>query len=106
MVGWGFRASSLEATGGREPALKANGGGLKPRQADASKCPFKKALKPTKLRELVDYLGDAFQASLRRACRLMELSISVYHYRTKKGSDTELRERIKEIAATRVRYGY
>lgn len=32
--------------------------------------------------------------------------MSVYYYRTRKGSDTALRERIKEIAATRVRYGY
>lgn len=36
----------------------------------------------------------------------MSLSESVYHYKSCRNPDTALRERIKEIAATRVRYGY
>jgi putative transposase len=36
----------------------------------------------------------------------MNLSMSVYYYRSRRDPDTALRARIKEIAATRVRYGY
>tara|TARA_R110002072_G_scaffold284396_5_gene448700 strand:+ start:28465 stop:29301 length:837 start_codon:yes stop_codon:yes gene_type:complete len=54
----------------------------------------------------VDYLVMAFRASKRRACSLMLCYSSVYYYRSRRSSDAALRARIKEIAATRVRYGY
>jgi putative transposase len=65
-----------------------------------------KALKPVKRRELVGYLVMAFHASKRRACAVMQCYSSVYYYQARRNSDTALRSRIKEIAATRVRYGY
>ena len=42
---------------------------------------------------------------LRRSCRLLLLSRSVYYYRSCKDPDTALRLRLKELAAARPRYG-
>ena len=45
--------------------------------------------------------------SERHACRLLELRRSTYRYRAKKPNrDTELRGRLKELAAKRMRFGY
>ena len=45
--------------------------------------------------------------SERHACRLLELRRSTYRYRAKKPDrDTELRGRLKELAAKRMRFGY
>lgn len=55
---------------------------------------------------MVDYLGLAFRVSKRRGCEVIQCCSSVYYYRSRRSPDTALRERIKEIATTRVRYGY
>lgn len=47
-----------------------------------------------------------FGASLRQACAVVKLSRSVYLYRSQARDATALTMRIKEIAATRVHYGY
>jgi len=57
-------------------------------------------------RILVDFLKQAYRVSTRRACRVLKIHGSVYFYRPRKSSDLPLRNRIKEIAAIRVRYGY
>lgn len=44
--------------------------------------------------------------SIRRACSCLRIDTSLYHYKTKRGDQAVLKARIKEIAATRVRYGY
>jgi putative transposase len=44
--------------------------------------------------------------SIRRACRALPIDRSTYHYRSRRAGQAQLVERIKEIAATRVRYGY
>ena len=45
--------------------------------------------------------------SERHACRLMGLGRSTYRYRGRKGGrDRELRQRLKELAAKRMRFGY
>ena len=56
-------------------------------------------------RQLVDFLRAAFKVDLRRSCRLLLLSRSVYYYRSCKDPDTALRLRLKELAAARPRYG-
>jgi putative transposase len=43
--------------------------------------------------------------SERRACLLVNLSTSVYRYRSKPGSDEELRKRLRELAEQRKRFG-
>jgi putative transposase len=44
--------------------------------------------------------------SIRRACRVVPVDRSTYHYRSKRAGQAPLSKRIKEIAETRVRYGY
>ncbi|WP_407672446.1 IS3 family transposase [Noviherbaspirillum pedocola] len=67
---------------------------------------FKKALKPSRKRRLVDELRDRYRASLTQACALFGMSRSVYGYRSVARDASALTMRIKEIAATRVHYGY
>lgn len=54
----------------------------------------------------MEFLRDSYRVAISRACRAVLLSESVYRYRSKRNPDTALRERIKEIAAARMRYGY
>lgn len=44
--------------------------------------------------------------SIRRACEVLQAGRSSYHYQAKRPDQAQLRKRIKEIAQTRVRYGY
>jgi len=47
-----------------------------------------------------------WQVSVRRACRPLPVERSTHHYRSRRAGQAQLIDRIKEIAATRVRYGY
>ena len=44
--------------------------------------------------------------SIRRACSLLSTGRSSYHYKSRRASQAFLKKRIREIAETRVRYGY
>ena len=44
--------------------------------------------------------------SIRRACSVLEFDRSNYHYKPRRREQAGLEARIKEICATRVRYGY
>ena len=56
---------------------------------------------------MVDWLKRAFEVSNARACRLVELQQSSYFYKAKGDEINEaLKRRMKEIAASRVRFGY
>ncbi len=57
-------------------------------------------------RELAQYLIDAYRISARRACRVVLLARSTFHYRPRPRCDEAPLARIREIALTRVRYGY
>jgi len=61
---------------------------------------------PVRKREMVDHVRVAWQVSIRRACRAVPVDRSTYHYRSKPAGQAPLMKRIKEIAETRVRYGY
>jgi putative transposase len=54
----------------------------------------------------VDGLRSDWKVSTRRACVTLRIDRSLYIYRSKRGTQAELKQRIKEICATRVRYGY
>ena len=55
---------------------------------------------------MVDHIRVAWQVTIRRACRAVPVDRSTYHYHSKRAGQAPLKKRIKEIAETRVRYGY
>ena len=60
-------------------------------------------------RQVVTHLLAAFRSSrvsARRVCRVVGLSRSRWHYRSRRGDDAELRERLRQLAAERPRWGY
>lgn len=63
-------------------------------------------MRPARKREMVDHVRCAWQVSIRRACQAVPVDRSTYHYRSKRPGQAPLKKRIKEIAETRVRYGY
>ncbi|GGF50181.1 transposase [Aliidongia dinghuensis] len=44
--------------------------------------------------------------SIRRACAVLEVDTSTYHYKSRRPDQTPLAARIREICETRIRYGY
>jgi putative transposase len=61
---------------------------------------------PSRCRELVTFLRTAYGVSERRACRVAGLARATQRYRSVADPQTELRVRLRELAAVRVRYGY
>ena len=55
---------------------------------------------------MVDEVRRVWQVSIRRACLVLPVDRSTYHYQSKRSGQAVLMKRIKEIAETRVRYGY
>jgi putative transposase len=47
-----------------------------------------------------------WQISIRRACGVLAVDRSLYHYKSRRGEQAELKQRIREIVEPRVRYGY
>jgi len=63
-------------------------------------------VKPSPKRRVIDHLRATYRISERKACRLVYQQRSVYRYRSHRDPRTELRTRMREIAASRIRYGY
>ena len=61
---------------------------------------------PSHRRAAVSYLQAAYGVSERRACRVTGTSRATHRYRSVADPQDELRLRVRELAATRVRYGY
>lgn len=61
---------------------------------------------PGRRRLVVDDVRGTWKVSIRRACSVLRAERSSYHYRSRRPDRANLRTRIKEIAETRVRYGY
>jgi putative transposase len=57
-------------------------------------------------RVVVDNLRGDWKVSIRRACSAIKAVRATYHYKSRRPDRLPLRTRIKEIAETRVRYGY
>jgi putative transposase len=61
----------------------------------------------TQRRHVVTYLHAAYPVSVRRACRLVRLSRSRWHHHpVRPGRDGPIRERLRQLAAERPRFGY
>jgi len=59
------------------------------------------------LRAAASYVRQQYGMSERHACRLLELGRSTYRYRARNPErDAELRARLKDLAARRMRFGY
>ena len=64
-------------------------------------------MKPAHQRERVGFLIATFGVGVRRACDVIQFNRATYYCKSKAGPlNGMLRAKIKEIAASRVRYGY
>ena len=63
-------------------------------------------MKPSRRRPVVQYLVGAYRVSERCACRLVVLSRATHRYQSIRDPLTELRLRMRQLAQTRIRYGY
>ncbi len=63
-------------------------------------------MRPAQKRAAARYFRVGFRISERRACRLAGVARSSYRYRSVAADQTVLRLRLRDLAATRVRYGY
>ncbi len=63
-------------------------------------------MKPVCRREVVRHYQEVFALSERRACRAMGFGRASHRYLSRRDPAVELRMRIKELAESRVRYGY
>lgn len=61
---------------------------------------------PQGRREAVAYIKETHGVSERRACRILGTTSALVRYRFTRSPDTELRERLKSLAAERRRFGY
>jgi putative transposase len=55
---------------------------------------------------MIDFVRDAFRVSIRKACRAIPACRGTYNYRSRRTEQAPLMKRIREIAKTRMRYGY
>jgi putative transposase len=53
----------------------------------------------------VSHIRESLGLSERRACRLVDVSSSVYRYQPKPGNDDAVRKRLRELAEQRKRFG-
>ena len=63
-------------------------------------------MRPSRKRELADDLQLRFGASQRQICGVLQLSRSVYYYKSVARDSSVLSMRIREITETHVHYGY
>ena len=63
-------------------------------------------MRPAGKRAVVSHLVQAHKIFQRRACRLADLNFSTWQYEPRRQQRPRLRERIKELAASRRRFGY
>lgn len=61
---------------------------------------------PARKRTVVQFFRTGFKVSERRACRVADVRRTTMRYRSQARDQSPLRQRIKELAAARVRYGY
>ena len=63
-------------------------------------------MKPSFKKHLALWLQDQFRVSIRSSCANLKLSPSMFYYERADRGDDLLRMRLREIALTRVRYGF
>ena len=63
-------------------------------------------MRPARRRRLSRYLVEAYQVSERRSCRALPFHRSTVRYQSRARDQTPIRIRLRDLAASRVRYGY
>lgn len=63
-------------------------------------------VKPVRKREVVRYLIGRYGVTTRRACRCVRIKRSVFYYESIRDPLPALRQRMRELAQARVRFGY
>jgi putative transposase len=63
-------------------------------------------VRPAAKREAVAHLKNQFGMSERRACAVLGVDRKMIRYRSRRPADTELRTRLRDLAAERRRFGY
>ena len=63
-------------------------------------------VRPAAKREAVAYLREHFQMSERRACTVLAADRKMIRYASRRPPETELRERLRDLANERRRFGY
>jgi len=63
-------------------------------------------VKPAQRRELVQYLRVGFKVSERRACRVIPIARASLRYQSQAKDQGALKLRLRDLAQSRVRYGY
>lgn len=63
-------------------------------------------MRPARKPALVDGVRSDWGVSIRRACRVLEMDTSTYHYKSRRREQAGIEARIREICETRVCYGY
>ena len=66
----------------------------------------KKVVKPVRKREVVRCLMGRYGVSARQACRCVRIKRSVFYYQSIQDPLPALRQRMRELAHARVRFGY
>ena len=61
---------------------------------------------PAARREAVAHLQALLDVSERRACRVIDAERTSVRYRSRRGDDSELREKLRALAQERRRFGY
>ena len=89
-----------------EPGAQATGRRPEPGQEDAAGRALKKTLRPAVQRVLVREVQVAYRVAERRACRVLGFSRTTYRYRSRRNPRAELRVRLRDLAASRVQFGY
>jgi putative transposase len=104
---WNVRAETPSAARRRECPIKAGRRRSDLRQTDVAGRAEKKALRAKQRRQLVKKLIEEYRVSIRRACRVCLIARSLVYFKLQGlRDDRAVRQRIKEIAETRVRYGF
>ena len=98
-------ATAADARGGEQQA-RATGRRLESRQEDAVGRALKKTLRPAGQRVLVREVQVAYRVAVRRACRVLGFARSRFRYKSRRNQRAELRVRLRDLAASRIHYGY
>ena len=104
--GWAERVARASSVARGEREAEAAGGRPQPRSAYPAGDRRKKALRPRVRRELAEWAQQVHQLSQRRAAGLIPVQRATLRYQHHRDPQEGLRVRLRELAGSRVRYGY